>query len=380
MPLFTAEDLAEWNARYDEAKTPRDTDEFPYPNRQYNASLQARVSAHHQAFKMERLRRIAARPEDVANLLLVAFHEKGTTPLSWDEAFGGLGERLTAADTPETRKHVHAVLTALKTVPRSWAKSAATRFFRGTGAQGKPPWSNKPGAGVLSKDYDWKQYQAEWFMEFFYTGHFCDLFFPDDSPDCYGAEAYEIDEAGGNRFAATRKERDDEFFDALIGVLEARGLAQVIDKPDIPQPKPHKAKVFQPGDKVTTKNVRDLPSGSHIRFTLHLSGRAGPRGAEGHDVTRHYVLEGVYVERKKPGLYEIRPLVAPGVVVSPVLVNKWAFADAEYIGPWGGQTLDGVEVKRYEVEGWYSWDVRWAWKPVSRTTTQGKDDSVPLVR
>ena len=89
MALFTPEELADWEARLAEAKKPRDTDEFPYPNRRYNASLQKRVSAHHKAFRMEQLRRIEARPGDVVNLLLVAFHEKGTNTITFEEAFDG---------------------------------------------------------------------------------------------------------------------------------------------------------------------------------------------------------------------------------------------------------------------------------------------------
>jgi len=381
MPLFTAEELTDWDSMLEKAKETRDTDEFPHRNRQYNQSRCDRISAYHKAFQMERLRRIEARPGDVVDLLLVAFHEKGKTPITWEAAFGGLDDRLKAANTPETRRHVHTVLQGLRVAPRSWAKSATTRFFRGTGKQGKPPWSNKVGAGVLAKEYGWKTYEATWFVEFFYYHPLCDLFFSDDSPDCYGEEAHEIDEEGGNRFAATRKERDDEFFEALTEVLEERGLADEIVMPDKKPVKVRKPKVFKPGDRITTRNARDLPEGSHFRLTLHLTDWEGTH-PDRKAVANHHTLEAVYVTRTKPGLYKVRPVVA-GMAVASVSTDKNLLNDAEYIGPWEGAVEDTIEAKPYRrgsEQRWLYWEVGWMWKPVKTWKTDGKADDKTRVK
>lgn len=371
--LFTPEETAEWERKRKKALEHVDGDKVYRPDgpNPYNESARRRVDAVMRTFEVEKLRRIRARPESVTDCLLVAFHEKGTEPLTWEDVFiHGLPDRIDKANTPETRKHVHAVLGSLLHIPLSWGMSAATRFFRGTGKQGKPPWSDKPGAGILSKDYGWKGYEADWFMRFFYAWPFTDLFLKDDSPDCYGEEAAEIEEEGGDRWAATRKERDDDFIQSLLDILEKRGLADEIDKPDIPKPKPRKVKVFKPGSRIMTNTVRDLPEGSHFRFSIHLKEMKN-RGEEGEKkITRHYAFEAVYKGRVKPGLYEVHPIVS-GVATGLTHVPRRAFDDAEYVGPWEGSIEEDFIAKRYEVKGWSSWEYRWVWKPVKTKTTPG---------
>jgi hypothetical protein len=373
-PLFSAADMSLWDAKKAEARVARPSDEIYHPTspNPYNKSANARVWAIESAWRVERLRRIRSRPDDVLNLLLVAFLEKGSTPITWEEVFeGGLGDRLKTADTPETRKHVHTVLRGLKAVPRSWAKSATTRFFRGIGKQGESPWSEKPGAGVLSKAYGWKTFEAEWFVELFYRDPMSGVFFADDSVDPYSEEGHEVDEEGGNRFAATTKSRDDEFFDTLIGLLEARGLAIEIDKPDIPAPKPHKPKVFQPGDVITARNLRDLPVGSHIRWIMtdYPYGSRAPTTTEFETEERTY--EFVLVERQ-PKELQVRPVMqgkAFGIRPMPSsILYKTDYSrdetEATYLGPWTGEVID-IEVSR---DGW---------KPKTKKTKRRREGTYP---
>jgi hypothetical protein len=357
-PIFTDAEVAAWDKKTKDAMNHVAGDKVYRPEgpNPYNESGCRRRDAVGRAFRVEQLRRMRARPDDILNLILVAFHEKGTDTLTWEDVFvHGLPDRISKADTPETRKHVHTVLDALHHMPLSWGMSAALRFFRGTGKQGKPPWSDKVGAGVLGKNYGWKQFEADWFMHLFYGWPLTDLFLKDDSPDCYGEEAHEIEEEGGNRWAATHKERDDDFIDSLMELLKGRGLAEAIIQPDIPKPKPRKVKVFKPGDRITTRTVRDLPAGSHFRW-IHLE-----RAYRGEDrVTEHFTYDGVYLSKMGHGDYAVRPVMESTAFEAQECSGSRVFAQAEYLGPWEGPVLE-VEAAQ--------------WKTSKRKkTTNGWDD------
>ena len=248
-------------------------------------------------------------------------------------------------------------------MPRSWAKSATTRFFRGIGKQAKEPWASKPGAGVLGTDYGWKTRESEWFIGLFYGYWYgisiADLFFSDDSPDCYGEDAAEIRDEGGNPFAATRKERDTSFIDTLLEILEKRGLADDIAAPAEKVPKPRKVKEFKPGDVITSRNLRDLPEGAHLRWTF-------ADYPHGHMARGNYdtiwtatlnTFEMVLVGRGT-GYAQVRPIVdgrAFGVLdisSSKLYKEDWDWCEpvAEYLGQWDGEVID-VQIDRK------------AWKP-----------------
>lgn len=373
-PLFTVEEMASWEARKVDARVELPGDEVFHRGspRPYNKSASDRAQAVDQAWRVERLRRIRGRPEDLLDMLLVAFREKGSMPITLEAVYTGLGDRLKAADTAEIRKHIHTVLRGLKAIPRSWAKSATTRFFRGIGKQGEKPWAEKPGAGVLSKDYGWKTFEAEWFVGLFYQGPMSGVFFADDSVDPYSEEGREVDEDGGNRFAATTKSRDDEFFDTLISILETRGLAADIDKPDIPAPKPHKVKVFKTGDVINAKNLRDLPAGSLVRLVVvtYPSGFRGPTSPvefEAEECTYDLVL----VERE-PGELRVRPVMQGKAFASRQMTSTSLYrasyerneVTATYIEPWAGEVLD-VEIAR---DGW---------KPKKRKVRRQREGKYP---
>ncbi len=318
-PLLTAADMADWDAKKAAAGQGRDGDEIYHPASPtpYNKSASDRVSAVSAAWRVERLRRIRARPSDLLDGLLVAFSERGKDVLLLEDVFEGkLGERLAIADNPENRRHLHTILQGLRVVPRSWAKSATTRFFRGNGKQGDGAWATKPGAGVLSKDYGWTGFEAEWFISLFYNSLLAGVFFTDDSVDLSSAEAHEIEADGGNRFAATRKDRDDEFFDALIGVLEARGMAAGIEVPHRDPPKVRKPRVFKVGDVITASNLRDLPDGAIVEMSLveYPSGAHWQKPAAAFEAEVH-IYECVLAGRDKKSLY-LRPIVS-GIAFAP---------------------------------------------------------------
>ena len=351
-PLFTAEELESWKQRERDAKVPRPDDNVFHPDspRPYNESAWVRAKAVQVAMSIERYRRIRLRPENILDALTVAFYEKGTLPLIWDDIWeGGLGDRLVGADSPDTRRWLHTVLQGLRAVPRSWATSATTKFFRGIGKQGEAPWSSKPGAGILSKDYGWTTDAAAWFVGLFYKYPLDKLFFSDDSPDPYGDEGREIADEGGERFAATRKDRDDAFFDALLKILEDRGLGDMPDA-QVKVPKPHKARAWTVGDKITSRNIRDVPEGAYIEWRLVMPEGGGPY-REG-DFQYVHNTYGLVFGTRNAGRVDVRPVVKgtafgwQGMASSSlykVMSYRYAEAEAIYQGMWKGPVLD-VEI------------------------------------
>lgn len=372
MSLFTEKEMETWAAKKKEAQQDQPSDEIfhrdsPHP---YNKSAWNRLQMIDNAWRVERLRRIRSRPDDVLNFLVVAFHERGSQPITWEDTFGkGFGDRLTQADTPQVRRHLHDVLEGLRVVPRSWATSATTRFFRGIGKQGEKPWSEKPGAGVLSKEHGWKTFEADWFVGLFYNSLMAGVFFTDDSIDPYGEEGREVLEEGGNRFAVTSNIRDDAFFDDLINRLAARGLAVDIVKPEVVPPKPRKVKVFQTGDVITEKNLRDLPTNSHLQWTV-VQYPGGYRGQQPEIFEAEERTYELVVLERETGILKTRPVMSgkafsPQEIVSSSLYKKRYDKNevtATYLGPWTGETLD-VEVAR--------------WTPKTRKVTRRRVGAFP---
>ena len=357
-PLMTPEEIAEWDAKATAAKVWRDTDDVMRPEgpRPYNKTVNGRVYEVERARRWAWLAKMRARPEDILSILLIAFYEKGSDPIHYSDVFeGNVDDRLKVADNPTTRAHVHAVLSGLQIVPRSWATSATTRFFRGIGKQGKAPWSEKPGAGILSKDHGWTTTQASWFIGFFF-GHrwggvsIGDLFTTDDSPDCYGEEAGEVYDEGGNPFAATRVERDEDFYASLTGILEARGLGD-IPQAQVKVAKPRKVKVWDIGDKVTSRNLRDLPENAILEWRRVEKQWDRKLGPDCYTLTtRWYRL--VFCGRPETGKIYMRPVVKD-VAFGKKRTRSTAFykeggwrdieVEATYQGLWDGQVMD-VEI------------------------------------
>lgn len=348
-PLFSAEEEAEWEARRQDALRERPGDDVHVRSdgSKYNSSTWPRTRQVARSKKIARRNKMRARPEDILAVLLVGFQEKGSVSMSPEEIWEtGLGDRLKAANTPENRRHVYEIIQGLQQVPRSWATSATTRFFRGTGKQAKPPWSEKPGAGLLSKDYGWTTDQTNWYVSLFYNSYFFDgIFFSDDSPDPYGAEGREVEEEGGDRWAATTKERDDSLFTSLLKLLEEQGLADAVPKPKVKKVKPRKAKTWKIGDKINSRNLRDLPQGALIKLE-HGDYPWGWRKEE--KFTAKIKVREMVFEGRETGTIKVRPVVegrAFGKIdFSSSLLYKqdWQIPEAvaTYEGQWEGETIN----------------------------------------
>lgn len=340
---FTEEEIASWEQKMEEAEKPRPGDEYDRYDR--NKSASRRVSTFSSRWRREFLRRFANDPERAAELLIVALHEKTRTMLSETALEDSWAERVKKADTAKHRRQAWEMLEAFKKIPRSWATSALTRFFRGNGKQGKGKWLQITGSGILGKDYGWKNREATSVVEMFYYGDLGAVLTEDLSPDCYGEEAGEVAEEGGNPFAATTIEKDLDFAEAIQEVLEERGLGD--DLEPLPSKKPKRTpKTFEPGDSITSRNVRDLPEGSHFRFTLH------ERNQDYSDrKTKIHTFEAVYVRRDRPGHYVLKP-VMKGKVFAPVEdCTHHCFEEAEYIGPFEDSSLEALDIEIRKWEG-----------------------------
>ena len=170
-----------------------------------------------------------------------------------------------------------------------------------------------------------------------------DLIMPDDSVDPYTEEGHEIDAEGGERFAATRKERDSDMLATLRGILEARGLGPELVMATPMPAKKRKPKTFKKGDKITSRMVRDVPEGSH--FTWQFIRRQ--RNKSGNMGERRVTFDAVYLKRVKPGVHVIRP-IQEGVAFASKemhahLLGGKIFDDATFVGPWTGKIME-VEV------------------------------------
>lgn len=338
--LFTEAERAEWKRRSDAeyVEQPGDTHSMRW----------ARKDAVDLAFRNEKMARMRARPERVLLLLVTHTGERARVGITSEESWGEpalLEARHAAANTPETRWLVRTMLEAISKIPRSWGRSATMRFLRGTGKQ---KGTNYPGAGILSAERGWREYEATALAKMFHEGDFGSLFLSDVSADAYGEEGREIAEEGGNRFAATSKDRDDAFIAKLIGMLDAEGVKAPIIAGK-PPPKPRKSKEFKPGDAVTQGNLRDVPTGAHLRMTV-AEYPSGPKTGEFEATERTWEM---VVESRETGSLRVRPVVS-GKAFAPRdfqsrSLYKTGYDRPEvttvYVGQWAGEVVD-VEIAR----------------------------------
>jgi hypothetical protein len=345
--LFTDAEVAEWERREREAYAER-------PGDTWNSRWK-RKSAISVSYRNEKLARMRARPERVLRAIVTHAGERARVGVTSDELWGDeslLAERYLRANTPETRWLVRTMLSALLVVPRSWALSATTRFFRGIGKQKDAKY---PGAGLFSADRGWTEREVGALVAMFYSGEVGALFMEDVSVDSYGEDGHEVMEDGGNRFAATRKDRSDGFIRDLIDRLDAEGVVAPV-VPAKPEPKPRKARTFAPGDVVTRTNLRDLPAGSHLRMVVVVYDYG--HGAQEFGA-QESTFEMVFVSRET-GTAQMRPVMAGKAFASRLFPSSNLYAEGynhnevttTYLGPWAGEVLE-VEIAREH------------WKPVS---------------
>lgn len=336
--LFSAEELAEWDASLEQAREVLPSDEV---RGRWNEAREVRIRAFSQRWNLAVLQKLVLRPDLPLIYLLARVAYRGNGPFDFSHFVETLRDfrfddpstyldRLQPALDPENIRLCHTLLTAMKHVPQSWAASALTRFFRKTGPQGQEPWASRVGSGALSASQGWVQQETFSVANALYDFPIGDLIMVDLSPDPWGEIADEIADEGGEPFAATTKERNIAMIDTFLALLDPLDMAPApIVAPPIVKPKNWKQ-----GDRVTAQNVIRLPSGSHVCFKQKGYVRGKPV-----DETRDMV----YLERKGRGKYLIRPIVK-GTAFASVEASSGIFNEAIYMGPWEGPILE-VEVK-----------------------------------
>jgi len=358
--LFTEEEIATWKQRVADAYKERPGDGvrvFEDGRKGWNKPAWDRQERANLMWRAVKLQRMAERPDDILRTCVIFIGEKALQSIGYEEIWDAdlVADRYTAANTARNRWLVHTVLAGLLKVPRSWGRSAALRFWRGTGKQKD---SNYPGAGILGTKWGWKAREADCVSRVFYEGDIGALFMEDYSIGAYSEEAYAEDEDGNRlidydvQFKATTKERDDEFIKLLQSKLEAQGL-EPYDMPKTKPKKVRKKKVWKVGQKIRQGTLRDLEPGQHFKWTVVAykdgSYNSDPRPAE----SRSY--EFVVVGRKT-GIVQIRPILqgtALGVrdMSSTSLYEsgyRWHSTEALYEGVWTGPEIDAP----LAIHGW----------------------------
>jgi hypothetical protein len=203
------------------------------------------------------------------------WHRSPTLDEWYDAADGGVWDSdYAAANTPENRRVLHTLLSAMVECPRTWARSAVVRHLR---AQGKQKQTKYTGNGVLGarNALAWKGDDVIGTMAVLMdTGELWDprnvrvadaLCVQCEGFDYYPSEAvWEASyKTGANPFAFNHTKRNTRLLKQLCTTLEHMGLGPALTRPSPKGPaKARKAKVFKPGDKVTKGNARDLPLGA----------------------------------------------------------------------------------------------------------------------
>ncbi len=184
-----------------------------------------------------------------------------------------------ANNTPENRRVLHTLLQALIECPRTWARSAVQRHLRGTGKQKETKYT---GNGVFGTGSGWKEDETTLVMKVL-MGTTNDRGLNISTADvlCMYVEGFEdlneeAWEAAGqawengkdvNPFAVTQTKRNVRFLKNLSTTLEHMGLGPEMARPAPKVKKTRKAKTFKVGDKVTTRNMRDVPVGGRVEVT-----------------------------------------------------------------------------------------------------------------
>lgn len=328
-PLFTAEETAAREAAMKEIDQSR------------GDGWWSERQALQRSQTNEMVERAKARPDEFLDALLYTVGTKGERYIHFGNAFarsteGEYRALIDPVNTPENRRTLHTVLRGLAEVPRSWACSAVTRHFRGTGRQKDDKYA---GCGVLGADYGWTTDQ---------TRNVCGILADGSNPYSVVLMTYmdaqealreaeedgELDPMDRNpaaEFAATSVRRDTVFIDCLCGILEARGLAEM-PEPKVKAPKKeHVPKVFQAGDIVTARNIRDLPLPALVEVTGKFRNAAtdGPVDA---------TMQVVVVELDR-GSSSCSP-IDDGKAYLAEYKHKAFLYGGKYLGPWTGPYLN----------------------------------------
>ncbi len=218
-----------------------------------------------------KVRRAQGRMEEYLNGLIILVGSRGSAYVPFEEAFERSDdpiviEALEKYNTPEARRDLFYILKALTQIPKTWARSAFTRFLRGTGKQKNSPYD---GAGLFGTIYGWKGAEVEAIAKVVAGdnwGHYAsyssvlmsykDMY--NEISDAANQEGYDTIDVDARNYA-TNADRDVEFLLQCCAWLREKGLA---DKPTPKAKKPKKArnpKVFKKGDTIRKRHLRDLP-------------------------------------------------------------------------------------------------------------------------
>jgi hypothetical protein len=262
-PLFTLEERAEWERRKADARLKRSTDR--------SIEHYYREKAVDDMWLVARCQKVHARPEPYLNALICLIGSRGTKGYTGleDVYTDDMEQMWPPFDSPEARWWVDKILEGLAHMPRSYAKSAAMRYFKATGKQKS---LDKPGVGLLSVENGWKSLEVDVILRVLYDYELGKPLLNAGGLDPYSAETREAAEEAWeegrdvNRFAMAHGEYDVAFINTLRGLLASRGLTQPVLKcnPKKP-PKPRKAKAWAIGDTVTARYVPDIPTGTILK-------------------------------------------------------------------------------------------------------------------
>ena len=223
--------------------------------------------------------RAQARPEPYLNGLIMLVGSRLTFgPTEIPQCYTDkVDSQWAVYDSPEARWWLDKVLEGLTHMPRSYAMSAATRYFRGIGKQAK---LDKPGVGLLSTTNGWKNAEVDTLMRLImgmtwdsYTIALGAVLLKTEDIGRYSdaAQGYseeEVDELWETDaiHSATRVERDDEFIAKLRGMLAERGMTPAtLNTNPKKAPKPRKTHIFVKGEAIKSRHVRDLVEGTIIQ-------------------------------------------------------------------------------------------------------------------
>ncbi len=275
-PLLSDAEIKSWEGRLKDLEA---------EHRKGGTYLESKYYAEEKAIKLEELalvkQRVLQRVGEFTDALLLMVAERGTKqyPLGWifsHSAEARVIVDIERANTPENRRDLHTLMSALKTTPKSWGRSAFVRFLRDNGEQANPKYKY-PGKGLFAKEYGWKTDQLNMICdqllgnrwhESWELGRVLNSFA--DVADEIREDDEEMEKEGSYKatFSATRAERNNELIDEVLSVLERRGLAPM-PEPKKSEPKPpRQPKQFSPGDKIRSATLRDLPLPALVRVQI----------------------------------------------------------------------------------------------------------------
>ncbi len=352
-PLFTEAELSAHEKALDKLQN-----ESRKPGSDFSAYWRERTNLE-KAHELEMVKRAQARETDYLNALTILVGSKGHEYVPFYQAFASsdaktIMDKVNERDTPETRRSLFTILTALTEIPHSWATSAFVRFLRGNGKQRGAKYH---GAGLFAVEYGWKGDEVtavckpimnERDMYSKVVMSYTDLTeveaeMAEKDPD--------YEEASTDLRFASCARWDVAFLKKLCGILESRGLAP-IPTPTVKEPSgPRVPKVFKPGDVIRRATLRDLPLPAHVRIPVERlpSGMAWIEAKP--ENWTDSTIDQVVLRLGNAGRYRYASIGSdPNKAHEEgIFGNDKGFLDgATYVGPWAGKTVKDPLVIKFQ--------------------------------